>query len=379
MELGQLIQELRREHGWSQGGLADRLCQAAQNATITRTEVSRWERGKRTPGPYWLRHLATLLEVPLTALEADPVKRRVFLTDIAATAIAPIVASDLIELGFGAALGSRPSADAWQEKLVSYGADYMSQGAEEIQRRLAGDLVVLQQQLDQPGLWAVASRLMTLYGKTFPGADGSKAVNWYMMSATAADRSGDAQSRVWVRGRAAIALGYEGASLAVADAFANQALAISDKPSLGKLNALMGKAHVAALRGDRRAALALMEEGRRVFDLVGSHEQESDYAVPLWRMNVFMSLLSARLGEERLALQAQEVASKNLPASLPRFATHLEMHQGLMLVRAGDRAGGVAHAKDALAKLPPAKHSLTLRMLLAEMENRGQAGGTATR
>lgn len=369
MDRGGLIRELRLAHGWSQGHLADKLCRTSQHATVTREDVSRWERGKRTPGPFWLRHLATVLEVPITALETDPVKRRTFLTDAAAVAIAPVVASDLIEHGFGAALSKRPSLDDWQYKLVAYGSDYMSLGAAEIQRRLTSDLVVLQQQLDTPGMWEVASKLMTLYGKTFPGADGSKAINWYLMSANAADRSGNDTARVWVRGRAAIALGYEGASLSVAEAFANQALAVSDKPSLGRLNAIMGKAHVAALRGDRRAALSLMDDGRRVFDVVSSQEQESDYAVPLWRMNVFGSLLSARLGDERTALEAQEVATKHLPASLPRFATHLEMHRGLLMVRSGDRTGGVAYAQGALNRLPPARHSLTLRMLLTEIES----------
>jgi hypothetical protein len=209
---------------------------------------------------------------------------------------------------------------------------------------------------------------MTLYGKTFPGADGSKAVNWYLMAAQAADRSENNMARVWVRGRAAIALGYEGASLSVAESFANQALAIAEKPSLGRLNALVGKAHVAALRGDARAARSLLEEARRVFDVAGSEEQESDYAVPLWRMNVFTSLLAARLGDERTALQAQEVASKNLPSTLPRFATHLEMHRGLMMVHAGDRSGGISYARAALEQLPPEKHSLTLRMLMAEVQ-----------
>jgi hypothetical protein len=188
------------------------------------------------------------------------------------------------------------------------------------------------------------------------------------MAATAADRSQDDASRVWVRGRAAIALGYEGASLPIADSFADQALAISDKPSLGMLNALMSKAHVAAIRGDERAAFALLEQGRRVFDVAGSEEQQSDFAVPEWRMAVFASLLLARLGDERAAVVEQEVAIRNLPASLPRFATHIDLHRGLMLARAGDRAGGVAYGREALRKLPPERHSLTLRMLLAEIE-----------
>jgi hypothetical protein len=82
-----------------------------------------------------------------------------------------------------------------------------------IRQRLAADLVILQQQVDSPAMWDVAAKLMTLYAKTFPGSDGAKASGWYRIAAVAADRSGDRSSRVWVRGRAAIALGYEGASL----------------------------------------------------------------------------------------------------------------------------------------------------------------------
>lgn len=276
----------------------------------------------------------------------------------------------LIEQGFAAALRGRyPSADDWDESVDSYGRDYMTLGAAEIQKRLAADLVVLQQQLENPHLWAVGAVLATLYGKTFPGSDGTKAATWYRHAATFADRSADDATRVWVRGRAAIALGYEGASLDVADTLADQALALDERPSLGRLNAVMGKAHVAAFRGDPATALRLLQEGRRIFDGAGSDDAESDYVVPWWRFNVFISLLAARLGEERLALQAHDEASRGLPASLPRFRTHLEMHRGLMLVRAGDRAGGTTYARSALDALPAEKHSLTLRMLMTEIED----------
>jgi hypothetical protein len=252
--------------------------------------------------------------------------------------------------------------------LDTYGRDYMTSGAAEIQKRLAADLVILQQQLDTSFLWATAATLATLYAKTFPGSDGTKAATWYRHAATLADRSGDRETRVWVRGRAAIALGYEGASLGIADILARQAIALDDRPSLGRLNAVMGQAHVAAIRGDNGTALELLQDGRRVFDTAGSDDAESDYAVPWWRFNIFVSLMAARLGEERLALQAQDEAARTLPASLPRFRTHLEMHRGLMLVRAGDRDGGASYAREALDALPPEKHSLTLRMLMSEIE-----------
>ncbi len=365
MRIGDLIRELRKARGWSQGRLASEINDAF-GTNLDREYVSRWERSKNVPSDFYLAKLSAVLDVPLAVLEGD-VKRRAFLTDAAGAAIAPVVASDLLSAGFSARLSGGPSVDAWEAKLATYGTDYMSMGAADIQRRVSGELVVVQQQLDDPRLWSVASRLMTLYAKTFPGADGSKAVHWYRMAAQAADESGNLDARVWVRGRAAIALGYEGASLGVADVLADQAMAASDKPSLGLLNAIYGKAHAAALRGDRATALALDEKGRRIFDAAGSHEQTSDYAVPWWRVNVFRSLLLARLGDERGAVAAQNAARAELPAELPRFATHLELHRGLMLARSGDRAGGVAYAQAAMATLPPEKHSLTLRMLMDEI------------
>ncbi|GHF51592.1 hypothetical protein GCM10010218_36510 [Streptomyces mashuensis] len=366
MAIGVLIRELREARGWSQGRLAHEINSAFRTG-LNREYVSRWERAKVTPGNFYLRCLSAVLDVPLAVLEGE-VKRRTFISDVAAVAIAPVVASDLLASGFGARLSGGPSVDEWEAKLASYGTDYMSMGAADIQRRVAGELVVVQQQLDSPRLWSVASRLMTLYAKTFPGSDGSKAVSWYRMAARAADEAGDEQVRVWVRGRAAIALGYEGASLGVADVLADQAMAISDKPSLGLLNAIMGKAHAAALRGDVATARSLTDRGRRVFDKAASYEQTSDYAVPWWRMNVFVSLLAARLGDETTAVEAQEAAHRNLPASLPRFATHLEMHRGLMLSRSGDKQGGTDYARAALDALPPEKHSLTLRLLMAEVQ-----------
>ncbi|MCB5181512.1 helix-turn-helix domain-containing protein [Streptomyces antimicrobicus] len=366
MDIGELIRELRTAQGWSQGRLANEI-NAVHGTTLTREYIARWERGTVRPRTFYLAALSRVLDVPLAVLE-DPMMRRTFLTDMAGTAIAPVVASDLLARGFAARLAGGPTEEAWEERLAAYGTDYMSLGAADIQRRVAGDLVVVQQQLDTPRLWSAAARLMTLYAKTFPGSDGSAAVRWYRMAATAADQSADQATRVWVRGRAAIALGYEGASLGVADVLAHQALALSDRPSLGRLNALYGLAHAAALRGDRATALALDAEGRRTFDAVGSEEQTSDYAVPWWRLNVFRSLLLARLGEERAATDAQDQALAALPAQLPRFATHLELHRGLMLVRAGDRAGGIAHATAAMDALPPERHSLTLRMLVNEIK-----------
>jgi hypothetical protein len=259
----------------------------------------------------------------------------------------------------------RHREDDWQERAGNLGRDYMSVGAQDLQSRLAGDLVAIQRQLETPLMWALAARMLSVYGKTT--GEAKEAIRWYRLAAQAADRSGELDVRVWVRGRAALALGYEGAALPIAHELASEALALSDKPSLGRLNALMACAHVAGARGDRKTALELLDEGRRVFDLAGSYEQVSDFAVPEWRMATFTSMLLSRLGDGS-AVEAQEWADRTRPDTLPRFATHIELHRGLMLARAGDKATGLAYARRALVKLPPEKHSQSLRLMLAEVQ-----------
>lgn len=73
--VGQLIRELRCGLGWSQGRLAAALCTVSRCPTVTRETVSRWENGRRSPGPFWLPHIGAALQVPLDDLERE-VRRR---------------------------------------------------------------------------------------------------------------------------------------------------------------------------------------------------------------------------------------------------------------------------------------------------------------
>jgi transcriptional regulator with XRE-family HTH domain len=67
--IGALLTRARQERGWSQLRLAELLCAAAGTPTVTRHEISRWERAERIPSSHWLGWLAAVLEVPVTALE----------------------------------------------------------------------------------------------------------------------------------------------------------------------------------------------------------------------------------------------------------------------------------------------------------------------
>lgn len=67
-EFGRYLARLRRESGKSQRRFAEALCEIGERETVTRHEVSRWERGARVPTS-WLPHVAILLGVPLDRVE----------------------------------------------------------------------------------------------------------------------------------------------------------------------------------------------------------------------------------------------------------------------------------------------------------------------
>ncbi|GII23093.1 helix-turn-helix domain-containing protein [Planosporangium mesophilum] len=329
----------------------------AARTNFSKGHLSNIEAGRRTVTPDVVLAYERVL--------GDDVDRRGLLTGLAATAVGSTAVAELIRRGFTAALHADASVDTWLERVESYGHQYMTCGAAHLQRKLAADLVVLQQHLEQPALWAAAARLLTTFGKT--SGDVDEAVSWYRLANLVADRSEVNCVRVWVRGRAALALAYEGARLPVATEMARQALDIDDRPSPGRLSALVARAQAAAVQGDRANALRLLDDARRVFDVVGSGDLISDFAVPEWRFHTFASMLLSRLGDPR-AVGEQDAADRTRPRELARFATHIELHRGLMVARAGDVEIGKAYARAALNRLPADEHSQSLKLLLAEVE-----------
>ncbi|MEU8796159.1 helix-turn-helix transcriptional regulator [Spirillospora sp. NPDC048819] len=65
---GAYLAQLRRDARKSQRRLAETLCRISGTASVTRHEISRWERGERVPD-VWLSALATALSVLLDTLE----------------------------------------------------------------------------------------------------------------------------------------------------------------------------------------------------------------------------------------------------------------------------------------------------------------------
>ncbi|WP_017599181.1 hypothetical protein, partial [Nocardiopsis lucentensis] len=244
---------------------------------------------------------------------------------------------------------------------------YMRQGVAGIRDRLTVDMVAIQQSLAEPQAWATAAVLAVFFAKTMPLGDHATAVQWYRRSAALADRSEDVQTRVWVRGRASLAIAYDRSDVDTADLLATQALALDETPTVGRLSAQLAASHVAAVRGDAQAAADHLDDARRTFDAAGVDEAATDFNMPWWRFKIFTSGAASRTGDERAALAAQEEAERTIPVGHDRYQTHLDMHRGLLLAKAGDRRGGTSHATTALNKLPAPQRSVTLRRLAEEV------------
>ncbi|GAA3432590.1 helix-turn-helix domain-containing protein [Kutzneria kofuensis] len=97
--ISDLIKRARMERGLSQTGLAMTLADVSGQDTVTRSEVSRWERGKRIPTRHWLRWLAVVLGVPLERLECAATFSRRFRTVKSVADVLPMVGHGSAEPG----------------------------------------------------------------------------------------------------------------------------------------------------------------------------------------------------------------------------------------------------------------------------------------
>ncbi|RKN50816.1 helix-turn-helix domain-containing protein [Micromonospora endolithica] len=112
--LGPLFARLRLARGWSQRRLAAELCAVSGQPTLSRHEISRWERQLRVPGGFWLGWLAVVLAVPLDVLVGAAARTR--RTDPPRTAAAAPAGrsgpgrDDRADRGRGGPTGSRRAA-----------------------------------------------------------------------------------------------------------------------------------------------------------------------------------------------------------------------------------------------------------------------------
>ena len=90
-EPNHLLREAREMRGWSRQKVATELSRLFPGVAVTEKEVARWERGKRTPSPYYREKLCALFDATADALG--------FLRKTEATTRSLIASSELIVPG----------------------------------------------------------------------------------------------------------------------------------------------------------------------------------------------------------------------------------------------------------------------------------------
>jgi transcriptional regulator with XRE-family HTH domain len=338
------------------------LDQVGKVAGYSASQMSNIEGGRKRIFP----HVPLAYERAIRA--ATDMRRRDVVSGVAGALIAPQATSDILLKGFTSALGDTPGDDDWEQQLAELGRSYMTDGASVVQQQLAADLSVLQHSADNDRMWSVAAREMAIWAKTTASPD--EALDWYQLAGVAANRSNDVDAEVWVAGRAALALGYEGAATPMAMFYADKAITLAgDRVTPGLLNAYMGKAHALATLSRPDEARETWDQTQRVYDTLAPGDEITDFNYPYWRFAVVGSLLHARLGDAT-AEQWQADVERYRPPEMVRFVTHVELHKGLMMARSGDYAGGVAYGQAALDALPVEKRSQSLYLMLDEIKRR---------
>jgi transcriptional regulator with XRE-family HTH domain len=344
---GTLIARRRRELGMSQTDLADDLNRAAGQATLTRHEISRWERGQVSPGRHWLPHLAEVLEIPLrqlrmaarrgdSAADAQPgpdltdspwsgdtvagvihlgrrdVERREFLASGAFAALTALAIPDVEQL-------TRPTRLARSFGGVRVGAGevaairqmtrFLGDAASELGGGHARHLAVRYLTHEAAGwldgtysertgreLHVAASQLVHLAGwmAADEGALHGLAQRYYIYSYRLAAEAGDPEvSATALRGLAVEALQAGNAADAVrlADAAAQWIRRLHDYRAVSYFHGTVAEA--ASLAGDRPTALRHLAESERAMDRAPKTNGESwaaHYTIAPWAQESAITL-----------------------------------------------------------------------------------------
>lgn len=345
---GDVLRSLRTAAGLSLVALARRTSYSASLLQLT-------ESGHRRPTVELAQAcdraldtaplLSTILE--LSEQGDDMLRRRALFAMVAAGAGG--AAAELIRHGL---LDAAAADEDWDAVVASYTRRLATDPSEAYGQSLLAQLTIARQQIidggTSPERLRVVAQLGQLYGLWLGNrGDVASARNWYRTATVVADRSGDASTRAYVRGRAASRGIYEGYTVGETVADAREALAITAKPCAGALEAWSALVHVHGLTGnlsDGRRAVAGMRE---VADALPDRD---GVAGPAQRAVSFANYLEGRTGPLGKAETAYAEADRML-RSVPVWWADATLYYSMAQVRHGDPEAGVARALGAMKGL----------------------------
>jgi hypothetical protein len=352
-DFGDALRAMREAAGLSLQALAAR-------AAVNKPHLGHLEDGARRPTPATAAAVDKALHaggvlIELAACDrkgGDDVRRRALLATLGAAAsvgalAGPHALGDLVRHGLLDAAGT---GEDWDAAIADAGHRLVTDPSPLLGFAMLTNLMILRQQLaahSRPDLFRAAANLGQVYGLWLGNqAQLGGAHHWYRSSATLADRSGDSETRAWVRGRSAARGIYEGWTVAQTLATADAALAVTDRPTAGAVEAHAARVHVHALTGDiaaGRASVAAMAD-------IAENVHDPAAPDPGARTAFLSAYLEARAGDPDSAAVAADEAETAL-AGLPMWLAEARVYRARAMVAAGDIDEGLNHALDVVAQL----------------------------
>jgi transcriptional regulator with XRE-family HTH domain len=358
---GETLRQLRQAGGYSLDGLAER-------ASMDRTLISRLERGNRPMRPHHAAALdraldtGTVLQSLVQDQEGDhTMNRRAMMWGLAAAATltAATGRATVDELLRAGLLEAIEQPEDWDEVVVEMQRRLVLAPDTEFGDALAAKILLIRQAIaDEKRADDIrAAAMLSLFYGLWQGNGGrfSAALDWYRTAAALARESGDPATQTYVLGRSASRAVYEGMSRREVRDIAEQALAVTDKPTLGGLEARSALAGVAAMTGDLEAGRGHVAGMRKIADQLnddgptGAHPRTANFHI----------FVEARTGDPASAERAHSEAEAAL-ARTPLWLAESRVYYALSMARAGYVRGAAQIALDAIQTVPWSVHTLAM-------------------
>jgi transcriptional regulator with XRE-family HTH domain len=370
---GEELRRLRQAAGLSLRSLAERVA-------FDYSYLAQVERGSR-PGSAKLAQqcdealgtgtkLARLFSRSRDVPETPP-RRAVLqaMTVLAGGVGTPLASLEATRQGLAAALGDVPDADEWEAIVATHAREYFTVAPADLLPELSADLLVLQRQLGarkgrNTALARSAGQLGVIQAMTLAGLGQRRAAGrWWQTARSAADLSGDPETRAWVRGWAAVNGLYEHRPMPQVLGLIEEALSITKRPCAGVAQALAGRAQAMSLVGDAEAAGIALRELAALTERMPAAvlaDDQSLFGWPEYRLRHTESYTYSRLGETAAAYVAQDRCFDLYPPELAREQAKVQLHRARCMVIDGDIGEGIGYAMCVLIELPERFHNQML-------------------
>lgn len=335
------------------------LAALAERAKVSKPHLGRLENGDRVPTGEMAEAVDRALRaggvlVELAAHErggGDEMRRRALLATVAAAASlgtidGPHALADMVRHGLLDAAGA---AEDWDGVVQDCSMRLVTDPSPLFGSALLTGLMVLRTEIadapprQRPELLRAAAGLGQIYGLWLGNAAQLGGANhWYRTAGTVADRSGDTSIRVWVRARAASRGVYESWTIPQTLSVVEEALAITDRPTAGMLEAHAARVSVAAIVGDPTSGRAAVRAMADTAERLPASELHT-LADPTARTLFMSAFLEARVGSLDDAEAACEQAEEALQR-MPTWLTETQVYRARAMVAAGDTREGLTYA-----------------------------------